>query len=172
MIEFEVKVPDELMGLNLAARYMRARSKYLLPAMQSSVKSARSAVASMVPVGVTGEAQNSIESSAAQLPGRTIGKVTTSMRRPNIYIFVMNAGRRPGKKMANSTRLEPWVQAKGLASSPTRVRQIAYLIAKAIQKKGTAGLSFMWRGLDRSKNQIEALHGKAVEEIVRDLGHA
>lgn len=172
MIEFEIKIPDELMRLNLSANYMRARGRHLPAAMEKSVRSARSAVSSIVPVGVTGDAQRSIETKTGQTPYQTIGKVTSSMRRPNVYIFVMNAGRAPGKKMANSTKLEPWVQAKGLASSPIRIRQIAYLIARAIQKKGMRGLSFMFRGLDRSKNQIEAFHRKAVDEITRELQNA
>ncbi len=171
MVEFEIDIPEKLRKLNLAANYMRGRKRHLLPAMDQSVRVTRAAVAPMVPVGTTGEAQRSIESKSAQTPYQTIGKVTSSMRRPNIHVYVMNAGRRPGKKMANSTKLEPWVQAKGLANSPTRVRQIAYLIARAIQKKGTKGLSFMWRGLDRSKNQIESLHRKAIEDITRELGN-
>ena len=172
MIEYEIKIPDELIGLNLSANYVRARARHLPPAMEKSVHSAQSAVSSMVPIGASGAAQRSIDTKTAQTPYQTVGKVTSSMRRPNIYIFVMNAGRAPGKKMANSTKLEPWVEAKGLASNPTRVRQIAYLIARAIQKKGMKGLSFMFRGLDRSKNQIEAYHQQAVEAITRELGNA
>lgn len=172
MIEFEIDIPDDLKKLNLAANYERARKQHLVPAMEKSVDAARQAVLPMVPIGATGEARRSIVSNVGQTPYQTIGKVTSSMRRPNVYIYVMNAGRPAGKRKADSRKLEPWVQAKGLASDPTAVKRIAFLIARAIQKKGVKGLSFMWAGLDRVKSRVESYHRQAVEAIARELGHA
>lgn len=172
MIEFEIKFPEELKDLNLAANYSRARKMYLPRAMERSVAAARSAVAAEIPIGATGDAKRSIGATASQSPFQTVGKVQSSMRRPNVYIFVLNAGRPPGKRMADSRKLEPWVQAKGLANSPSEVRRIAYLIARSIQRKGTKGFGFFFRGLERTKNQIDGYHAQAVEDITRELGNA
>lgn len=169
MVNFEIKIPDELLALkNLPARYMRARKTVLAPAMDRTVKSVERNVTPLVPVGVTGEARRSIISSTHQTPASTIGKVTSTMRRPNIYIYVLNAGRPAGRKQPPSNQLVPWVLHKGLADARS-ARQVAYLIARAIKQRGVAGLSFMWQGLDRSKAIIEANLARAVEDFTREL---
>lgn len=171
MVEFEINFPEELKNLNLAANYVRARKRFLVPAMDKSVAAAREAVSSEVPIGATGEARRSIIGSVHQSPYQTVGRVQTSMRRPNVYIFVMNSGRKPGKRMTDSRKLEPWVQAKGLASAPADVKRIAFLIARSIQRKGTAGLSFFYRALNRVTAKIDSYHQRAVEEITQELGN-
>ncbi len=171
-IEFDVKISDDLKNLNLAGSYIRARQRNLIPAMEQSVKASRLAVAPMIPVGITGNASRSLVTTAGQTPYQTLGKVTSTMRRPNVYIYVMNAGRPAGKKRPPSAALVPWVQSKGLADDLKTAQRIAYLIARAIQKRGVTGVSFMWNGLDKTKGQIEAIHRKAVEAIVRELGNA
>lgn len=171
MVEYQIDIPEELTRLNLAANYIRARNRHLPAAMEKSVAAGRAAVAGDVPVGVTGAAQRSIGSRVVVSPFQVVGKVESSLRRPNIYIYVLNSGRRPGKRMASSTELEPWVQHKGLASDPLSVRRIAFLIARAVQKKGTAGRSFFYRALQRTKGMIDAYHRAAVEAITRELEH-
>jgi len=169
MVEFEIDIPDKLRKLNLAANYARARSRHLEPAMKKSVSAAHGAVTRLVPIGATGEARRSIASQVLPGPYQIVGKVQSTMRRPDVYIFVLNAGRPPGKRMANSTKLESWVQSKGLASSPARVRQIAFLIARAVQRKGTAGLGIFYNGLERTKRMIDTFHQQAVEAMTREL---
>ena len=170
MIEYEIDIPEKLRKLNLAANYVRARSRHLEPAMRKSVSVAHAAVTRLVPVGATGEAKRSISSQVLAGPYQIVGKVQSTMRRPNVYIFVLNSGRPPGKRMTNSTKLEPWVQSKGLASSPERVRQIAFLIARAVQRKGTRGLGIFYNGLERTKRMIETIHSQAIEAMTRELG--
>ncbi len=169
-LEFEITMSEDLKNLNLASAYVAARERNLLPAMDKSATAARRAVTQMIPIGVTGTARSSMISSAGQTSYYTIGKVTSTMRRPNIYIYVMNAGRPAGKKRPPSSQLVPWVQEKGLASSLKEAKRIAFLIARAIQKRGITGISFMWQGLDKSKGQITSLHREAVEAITRELG--
>lgn len=169
-LEFTVNISDDLKKLNLAGAYIAARKRNLLPAMEKSATASRRAVTPMIPIGATGAASRSMISSAGQTPYMTIGKVTSSMRRPNIYIYVMNAGRPAGKKRPPSNALVPWVQEKGLASSFKEAQRIAFLIARAIQKRGITGISFMWNGLDKTKGQIESIHRSAVEAIARELG--
>jgi len=171
MVEYEITFPDELKKLNLAANYIRARNRHLPAAMEKSVAAGRAAVAAEVPTGATGEARRSIGSRVVVSPFQVVGKVESSLRRPNVYIYVLNSGRRPGKRMASSTKLEPWVQHRGLASDALSVRRVAYLIARAVQRKGTAGMSFFYRGLQRTKSMIDAYHKQAVEDIIRELDH-
>lgn len=172
MVEYEITFPENLKNLNLAANYIRARAKHLTTAMERSVSAARRAVAAEIPVGASGDARRSIGSRVVQSPAQTVGKVQSSMRRPNIYIFVLNAGRRPGKRMADSRQLEPWVQRKGLASDPADVKRVAFLIARSIQRKGMRGRSFFWSGLERTKREIDNHHEQAIEAITRELGNA
>ncbi len=170
MVEYDIEIPDELKNLNLAANYIRARKKRLVPAMEKSVSAAKAVVTPLVPVGVTGAARRSIGSTVGQTPYLTIGKITSSMRRPNVYIYVLNAGRPAGKKQPPVNDLVPWVIEKGLASDPVMAKRIAFLIARSIKKKGIKGLSFMWQGLDQVKEKIEAFHQQAIDDIIQDLG--
>jgi len=169
MIEYEIDIPEKLRKLNPAAAYIKARNKHLPSAMERSVLAAKSAVLPLVPIGASGEARRSIQSQVLPGPYQIVGKVVSTMRRPNVYIYVLNSGRPAGKKMASSTQLEPWVQAKGLASNPTRVRQIAFLIARAVQRKGIKGYGFFWNGLENTKKMIDSYHKQAIDAIVRDL---
>jgi hypothetical protein len=170
MVEFEIKIPDELLALrNLPGRYIRARKAVLVPAMEKSIAAVERTVSPMVPVGATGEARRSIITSVRQTPASTVGKVTSTMRRPNIHVYVINAGRPAGKKQPPTDQLVPWVMAKGLASDARSARSLAFVIGRSIKKKGTKGLSFMWQGLDRAKGQVETIHSQAVTDITREM---
>jgi hypothetical protein len=171
MVEYEITIPD-FAGHNLAAAYVQARQHQLIPAMQKSVQAAQTAARGMIPVGATGEARRSVCTSVAQIPAWTIGKVTSTMRRPTIYIYVLNAGRPAGKKQPPVAGLVPWVMAKGLASDGKQAAKVAYLIARSIQRRGKQGLSFQWQGLEHAKPAIDAAHAQAVNNIIQELENA
>jgi hypothetical protein len=171
MIEFEIKIPDELLNMNLSAAYIEARKRRLIPAMNRSVEITQANVKGLVPE-FSGAARASLMHTATQSPARTVGKVTTTMRRPNIYIFVLNAGVAPGKKQPPVDSLVSWVMKKGLASDRAKASKVAYVIARSIKRKGLQGRSFMWTGLSKSEGKIEDLHRQAVLDITKDLSHA
>ncbi len=171
MVEYKIDIPDELRNLNLAANYVRARQTYLVPAMDKSIATTKARVKGLVPVGVTGEARSSITTLKVESPYQVVGKITSTMRRPMVYIYVLNAGIRAGQgKQPPSDKLVPWVLKRGLASDLKEAQRVAFAIARSIKKRGMKGLSFQWRGLQDSKDQIEKYHQDAIENITKELG--
>lgn len=170
MVAYEIKIPEKLKTLNIAAAYVRARARYLGEAMDKSVATTKARVQGKIPIGVTGEARSSITTTIVRTPYQMVGKISSSMRRPNVYIFVLNAGVRPGQgKQPPSDRLVPWVVQKGLARDSKDAKKVAYLIARSIKRKGIKSLSFQWRGLSESEAAIDAYHKQAVDAIVQEL---
>lgn len=170
MVAYEIKIPESLKRLNIAAAYVRARAQYLGAAMDKSVATTKARVQGKIPIGVTGQARSSVTTSTIRTPFQMVGKISSSLRRPNVYIFVLNAGVRPGQgKQPPSDKLVPWVVQKGLARDPKEAARVAYLVARSIKRKGITALSFQWRGLSESESAIEAYHRQAVEDIIREL---
>lgn len=166
LVEYDIDL-KELEGLqNLGPRYILARHNHLIPAMDQSTQAADRAVAALVP-SYTGQARSSIQSKVYPGTSTIVGAVRTTLRSPNIYVFVMTYGRNPGKKAPPSRALEGWVVARGLSGDPKRT---AYLVARSIGRKGNRpGLAMFRRALDATRGQIDAYHQQAVDEIVKEL---
>jgi len=150
-----------------AAKYFAARARYLKPAMDLSVEEVLDEGRSRIPV-VTGSTKSSMQSKVIQGPGSTVGKVTTSLRAPNLSPFVVNYGRKAGKKQPPSQRLEAWVSAKGLATGKG-IAQTAFVIARSIAKKGTKGVHFQSGSLNDKRNRIIDIHQQAVNNMVKEM---
>lgn len=150
-----------------AAKYFNARAKYLKPAMDLSVDEVLDEGKSRIPV-VTGSTQRSMGSKVIQGAGSTVGKITTSLRAPNLSPFVVNYGRKSGGKQPPSKKLEAWVSAKGLASG-NGIARVAYVIARSIAKKGTKGVHFQSGSLNDKRNRIIDIHQQAVNSMVREM---
>jgi hypothetical protein len=168
MVEFDIKIPD-FSKYNLAALYMDARAKYLPDAMQKSLNVTVSEVQGRVPIGVTGSSRKSVFGEIKLRPGVTLGVVSSTMRRPNMGIFVINYGRKMGKPQPPAKDLIPWVEHRGLVKAGQSPIQAAFMIARSIKRKGTKPLQFMFSGLDAEKGQIEEFHREAVENIIEEL---
>jgi hypothetical protein len=173
MPKIDMIVPDELRALKdeLPRRYERGRKKHLVKAMDKAVMIAYRAIRPLVPVGVTGEAQRSIGTRVIQTQSSVVGKVSSSMRRPNVYLYVQNAGRKPGQgKAPRVEQLVRWVKEKGIAVDDKAAQRVAYVIARSIKRKGTSPQRFFWRGWDQVKGQIDQLLAQAVENLTEELG--
>ena len=151
----------------LAEKYFVARVKYLKPAMDQSVEEVLNEVKGRIP-SVTGSTRASMHSMVIQGTGSTVGKVTTSMRRPDLSPFILNYGRGAGKRQPPGGKLVWWVVAKGLAGYKDAA-QVAFVIARSIAKKGTKGLRFQYGSMEDKKQRIIAIHETAVENIVKDM---
>jgi hypothetical protein len=155
-----------------AEAYARARSKYLTRAVEQSIAVIAAAERSLIPIGSTGEAAGSIVTRIYQLPSRLVGRVTSSFTRPKIYIYVLNYGRLPGKRPPPTDALVPWVMARGLATDEKHARQVAFLVARKIGRKGNRrGPTLTRQAYERSRGQVEAFHQAAIDGIVQELSN-
>jgi hypothetical protein len=87
---------------------------------------------------------------------------------PLIYHDPVEDGRRPGK-MPPPAALVPWVGSK-LGIPPGSERdQVAFLVARAIGRRGTTGQKMVADGWQAARRRIRPLVQKLGYDIVRDI---
>ena len=73
--------------------------------------------------------------------------------------------RRPNSKYPPSSAIEEWVRIKGIAGGVENARQIAFLIARSIAKKGIKNKKIYYRAEIRNAKKIEAQSAKIINTI-------
>lgn len=86
---------------------------------------------------------------------------------PLIYGLPVELGREPGK-MPPVAAIEYWVIRKGIASPPES-RSVAFLIARAIGRRGTEGAFMFEKGWEASEGTVEKIFDEAVERVLERL---
>jgi hypothetical protein len=150
-------------------------------ALTKSVLLLERAIKPKVPMGVTGAARGSIAGEVRGGSGRTLGSnslpgVPVAMGEmigivgsPLPYVAVINDGRRPGQPMPPPEALELWVRRKIQWSrdrkgprggrqrlTTAEARSIAFVIARAIGRRGTKGVHFYEEALAANQDQIRS----------------
>lgn len=182
MIRYQVKGVGIDEAIQSLQGYPAARVKHMTRAMEQSVKAVEAAVKPLVPVGVSGRLRASIGSGVLAAGSQILGRVGSSLADEE-YPAVMEFGRKPGK-MPPVEALFRWVHLKhitGTYSIKTRRRrgsatsqadqdrQAAWMIARAIGRKGIKGRHYLERGFEQAKPQVEAFHARAVVDLVEEL---
>lgn len=72
------------------------------------------------------------------------------------YLVFVDQGRRPGKRMIPTQKIEQWIGAKGLAIKGSK-KSMAFAIAKSIQLKGINPTNIIQRALSNIKLQTNIL---------------
>jgi hypothetical protein len=172
-MRFITKIPDMSALKDMYKNYERVKNQHFKTAMERAVLVVKGNVQSGIPTGASGSTRSSITSQVISGPGSTVGKggsvvgkVGSSMRSPNISVYVLNAGRKPGGKMPPPGALIKWL---GVGTAGQTLQQTAFLIARSIGRKGTKGLHYFQKGLQASKSSIDALFQEAVNRITEDL---
>lgn len=159
-------------------------NRHLERGMEATTKFTVSKIVPNVPVGVSGRLKNSIGSEIrTEGIGSVVGRVGSSLKGEE-YPAVMEFGRRPGSRMPPPEALVRWVHVKGLAgtySIKTHRRrgskasqaeedlQVAFLIARAIGRKGIKGRFYMRDGLNRAKPSIPKFFKREMDLLMEEL---
>lgn len=159
-------------------------NKHLVRGMEKTTTFTVSKIVPGVPVGVSARLKNSIGSEVkTEGIGSVVGKVGSSLKDEE-YPAVMEFGRRPGAKMPPPDALVRWVHVKGLAGTYSikshrrqggKKRQadedlaVAWMIARAIGRKGIQGRSYMKKGLEKAKPSVPKFFKFEMDELMKEL---
>jgi hypothetical protein len=159
-------------------------NRHLERGMEAATTFTVSKITPNVPVGVSSRLKNSIGSEIrTEGIGSVVGRVGSSLEGEE-YPAVMEFGRKPGAKMPPPEALVRWVHVKGLAgtySIKTRRRQggkkrqanedlqVAWMIARAISRKGIKGKFYMRTGLQKAKPSVPKFFKKEMDLMMEEL---
>lgn len=155
-LTIEMQGADELQAAfqrapELVSREMRAT-------MDVAVGQIERVVVDNTPVGATGHARQSmttdIQGSGIDLTGRVFS------RDEPVKIASLETGRKPGK-MPPISALELWVRRKFGGD-----RQAAFLVARAIGRRGTRGAFMFRKAYESEKPKIERLFERRIAAII------
>jgi hypothetical protein len=132
-------------------------------AMYSSLAIFQEQVQGRTPVGVSGDLRKNILPITRGLPPNFIGEVQSGM----FYGEYVERGRRPGRQPPVEA-IELWVQRK-LGVSPDESRNVAYLIARAIGRRGTSGAAMFDKGFEAGKEPVEKLWSNVVDKASKRI---
>jgi len=143
--------------------------KNVTDAMNKSVITVVSEVRPLTPVGVSSRLRNSIGSTVETTQSTVIGRVGSSLKSEE-YPAVMELGRRPGAAMPPVDALMRWVHLK-MGISNEKARGVAYVVARAISRRGIKGYFYLKRGLEASRVRIQGYFDEALTNLGKDLTH-
>lgn len=113
-------------------------------------------ISDAAPVGVSGHLAQSFAGSTdggIEVFGQSFeqlrGRVFSSLP----YAIVIDQGRRPGARMPPPEALKLWVE-KVLGIDPSESRQVAFLVARSIAKKGIEARHFVEQGLKQAEGDL------------------
>ena len=165
----EVKV-EGLEELQAAfARAPETAAKHTKTAMLKSVKDIESAWKhGEIPRGATGGYAHSIFSKVERSGPNIIGRVGSNIKKPYPYPLVIEYGRKAGK-MPPPKALERWVHL--VLKVPTdKAKGVAFLVARAIGKRGIKGKFLLTKAYDKSFSKVIANFNKALDNIIKEIG--
>lgn len=131
-------------------------------ALEKSLILAQDAIEGRTPVNI-GNLRGSIDRVTQGTRFNFYGEVFTD----SIYGPPVEYGRKPGKQPPTDA-IEAWVRRK-LGVDATEARSVAYLIARAIGRRGTQG-TFMFRdGFNQVQSAIVKLHEQIPANVIARL---
>lgn len=149
----------------LLKQYPKIAGKHYRIAMRKSVTTIEGKAKPLTPV-FRGRLRQSIVSEVRGVGINITGVVGSSLKNEE-YPAVMEFGRKPGKA-PKVEHLERWVW---LVLKPPRkkVRSVAFVVARAIGKRGIKAHRFLQKGWERSRRSVYRNFQKAHGDVVKDL---
>ena len=146
--------------------YPKIAGKHYGKAMKKSVITIQKNARPLSPV-FRGRLRDSIEWEVRGTGINITGVVGSTMKN-EIYPSVMEFGRKPGAKMPPPGALERWVW---LVLKPPKkmVKGVAFVVARAIGKKGIKGKRFLQKGWEQSKRKVYMNFQKSHHDVVKEL---
>lgn len=129
-------------------------------AMVKSLAVAHGEIAGLTPVNI-GNLRGSEVTSIRGEPVNLTGNVYTDA----LYGWPVEEGRTPGKAPPPVDAIEIWVRRK-LGISDDSARQVAFVIARAIGRRGTKGVMMFDQGLNRATPDIVQIYTNMADSIV------
>lgn len=171
-MSFEYTV--ELLGASeqLAAleRYDQIANAELAEAMERSVVVVGGAIRPLMPVGVSGQARQSVGSEVIRdNAGSVVGRVFSDLADPYPYPAVIEFGRAPGA-MPPPQALERWVHLK-LGVPEAEAPGVAFTIARAIGRRGIKGRFPFKRGWEQVQARVAGFFDAALRRITERLSN-
>ena len=148
-------------------KYPKIAGKHFKNAMLRSTILIERNVKPLTPVGVSGHLRKSIHHQVRGVGVNITGIVGSSMKK-EIYPLVMEEGREPGAKMPPPKALERWVWIV-LKVPREQVKGTAFVVARAIGKRGIKGKFFLKKGFEKSQRRVEQYFAKALDYIVEEI---
>ena len=128
-------------------------------AMRATVDTVQLQVAARAPVGITGDLRKGVLTS---VHGNIIWGLQGRVHEVMPYGEVVEFGRRPGGKQPPTGPIEFWVIRKGLAAAGPESRSVAFLIARAIGRRGTIGDHMFEKGFDASRAALDRIWSRVL----------
>jgi len=160
--DIELEGFDELMK-DLVGRYPEIVADEMYKTMEKSLAVFHQAVVVETPVN-TGALRAATTTDIVGSPVSLVGSVMN----PLIYAWPVERGRRPGK-MPPLGPIAYWLYRKGIVTDRKEIRSAAFLVARAIGKRGTKGAGMFWHGFQNALPHVERLWDALPENIVRRL---
>lgn len=114
-----------------------------------------------------GHLRRSLSSKVEVQVGSTIiGRVGSNLDSP--YPSVQESGRMPGKKMPPPSALERWVYLV-LGVPEAEAHGVAFVVARAIGRRGLKGKFFLTRAYAEAKERIFGFFLDAADKILKDM---
>ena len=134
----------------------------LLQAMEVGVNLMHGAVVPLVPVDrgtLRNGVQNEIQGQAVDLTGRVFN--------PLLHALPVETGAKPHWPPAAA--LEGWVKRKLGISDPREAKSVAFLVARAIARRGTKAVEMFARGFTAAEPRVRARFDEALKRIAERL---
>lgn len=151
-------------------RYDQIANAELAEAMERSVVVAVGAIRPLMPVGVSGQARQSVGSEVTRDgAGSIVGRVFSSIEDPYPYPAVIEYGRAPGT-MPPPDQLVRWVQLK-LGVPEAQAPGVAFTVARAIGRRGIKGRFPFKRGWEQVQARVAGFFDAALKRITERLSN-
>ncbi|MGH7459834.1 MAG: hypothetical protein ACREMA_02250 [Longimicrobiales bacterium] len=115
------------------------------------------------PIGVTESARGSIGSEVRRgvAAGRGVPVVRGFVGSPLAHVLVLDRGRRPGAPPPPSDALELWVRRRMGVTDIAEAQRVAFLVARAIGRRGTKALHIFDRAVRESQSTLDRIFDRA-----------
>ncbi len=133
--------------------------------MRASLDLAEGTIRSVAPVN-TGNFRGSISNQMRGTRGTIRGKVFSPLK----HGIVIERGRKPGSKQPPTHAIELWAKQVGIGAAGEDIRGIAFVIARAIGRRGIKGRFPFRRGFNQARPRILAMWTRMNHRIVNRLG--
>jgi len=159
----DVNIDEVIEFTNKLDRAPQVIAKHTKLAMHKSLSALGQPIATGTPVNtgaLRGSEATEIRGQGAEIWGRIFT--------PLEYGAPVEHGRKPGK-MPSIDAIQYWVERKGIANDGEDPRQVAFLIARAIGRRGTKGAHMFEEGLKTALPHILRLWKAAGHDIIAEL---
>ncbi len=139
-------------------------------AMEQATLTGVGAIRPLMPVGVSGQARQSVKSQVTRASAGSItGEIFADIRDPYPYPAVIEFGRQPGR-MPPPDQLVRWVQLK-LGVPESAAPGVAFTVARAIGRRGIKGRFPFKRGWESVAGRVNGFFAAALQRITERLAN-